>query len=211
MGIVFPQECSVARIERVDDAARARHVHDAIDDEGRRFGTVVDVELRMPRQPELRHVAGVDPVERAEPLFRIRAAGRHPVSGLAIGVRKTLRCNLGGSASHIAGNDCRHPQSDERCRKGCGKRDCLDFHGSCGPVAFGSPCAGKPAQAFIQVRKSTGWTGRRAPSDGWATEPARRHRLSGTTAQSHAAPSWQVVFVAIFGDPTRLRPRDGRV
>jgi hypothetical protein len=83
--VVFPQELAAARLERVDDRVGAGRVHAAVDDDRRRLGAAVDVDLVVPGEAELVDVLVVDLVERAVALLVVSAAVREPVAGLLVG------------------------------------------------------------------------------------------------------------------------------
>ena len=85
-GVVGPELLAGSRVDRMDDAPRRGHIHDALDHHRRRLDTAVRSETVAPLQAERLDVVGIDLIELAESgLGVIEPVARPIVGGLGIG------------------------------------------------------------------------------------------------------------------------------
>jgi hypothetical protein len=94
LGVVGPLQLSGRRIEGVDLGPGRRRVEHAVDHQGRRFLAAVGVELGVPGQAQLPDIAGVDLVERREPLLGVALAVGDPL-GVVVGRRDPCAVDVG--------------------------------------------------------------------------------------------------------------------
>ena len=85
LGVVFPQQLAVGRVERIDHAVGARRVEHAIDDDRGRLDDAIELILELPGEAELIDVPVVHPGQRREALLAVGAAMCHPVAGFLVG------------------------------------------------------------------------------------------------------------------------------
>jgi hypothetical protein len=97
LGLVpeLPQQIAGRRVERLDDAVRAGHVHDAVVDDRRR-DLASRIHRPLPRKLELVHVAAGDFLERAVSPAVVGATPVEPV------VSARLPEHLVGDGPHVA-------------------------------------------------------------------------------------------------------------
>ncbi len=87
-----------ARIEREHFAPCRSDIHRAVDDQRCSFLAALGVEIEIPRELQVLHVALVDRRQRAEALLVVSAAVREPVGAIVRGCADALRIHGRGDA-----------------------------------------------------------------------------------------------------------------
>ena len=97
--VVSPQLLAARGIKGEQLAPGSGDVHDAVDDERRRFlRAVLGIQVHAPGQAQLPNVGVIHLFQRREALFAVSAAIAHPVGSVGIGSRKA--CRIDGSGLH---------------------------------------------------------------------------------------------------------------
>jgi hypothetical protein len=107
LGIVPPKFTSGGRVDGVNLAPSAGHVHDPVDHQGRGLDGAVFVNIVKPSQPKPADVLGVDLGQRTIALFAVGPAVGQPIARLGLGIGDASRGVFSGRGADAADEDDR--------------------------------------------------------------------------------------------------------